>query len=439
MTILAYGLNYRTASIELRERVAFPEESIASAVSQVVTDIRGLREAALLSTCNRTELYCALEPSAEPEIAEWLSDHRDISAHELSAVTYQHWDQDAAKHQIRVASGLDSQVLGEPQILGQIKTAYEIARQSGTLGPELNLLSQVILRTAKEVRTQTAIGKNPISVAYAAVQLAQQIFTDLGKKSALLLGAGETIDLVAEYLRAQNLAHIGIANRTLANAEVLAAKYGAEAMQLSDISSRLAEFDIVIASTGSTLPVVGKGAVEAAIKQRRRKPIFMVDIAVPRDIEAEVGSLPDVYLYSIDDLTQIIEENMQQRRVAAASAEAFVLDGASHYQRERRVQLGQSVLTSFRSQAQSLQNAELEHALKDLENGTPPEEVLSRLSRNLTNKLIHAPTMAIRNASAEGQADLLEYCRTIFGLSTEGQAGVPDDAQNQKPLETDKH
>lgn len=419
MTILAYGLNYRTASIELRERVAFPQESVADAVSQVVADVRGVREAAILSTCNRTELYCAVEPQAESEITAWLSDHRSIPTRELEAVTYQYWDQDAAKHQIRVASGLDSQVLGEPQILGQIKDAYETARRNGALGPELNLLSQVILRTAKEVRTQTEIGKNPISVAFAAVQLAQQIFTDLATKSALLLGAGETIDLVAEHLRGQGITQLAIANRTLANAEVLATKYNAEAMQLTDIPSRLADFDIVIASTGATLPVVGKGAVEAAIKQRRHKPIFMVDIAVPRDIEAEVGHLPDVYLYSIDDLTQIIEENMQQRRVAAADAESYVLSGAQQYQRERRVQLGQSVLTQFRNQAASLQKAELDRALKDMAKGVEPEKVLQRLSHNLTNKLIHAPTMAIRNASAEGQADLLEYCRTIFALSAD--------------------
>jgi glutamyl-tRNA reductase len=419
MTILAYGLNYRTASIELRERVAFPQESVADAVSQVVADVRGVREAAILSTCNRTELYCAVEPQAESEITAWLSDHRSIPTRELEAVTYQYWDQDAAKHQIRVASGLDSQVLGEPQILGQIKDAYETARRNGALGPELNLLSQVILRTAKEVRTQTEIGKNPISVAFAAVQLAQQIFTDLATKSALLLGAGETIDLVAEHLRGQGITRLAIANRTLANAEVLATKYNAEAMQLTDIPNRLADFDIVIASTGATLPVVGKGAVEAAIKQRRHKPIFMVDIAVPRDIEAEVGHLPDVYLYSIDDLTQIIEENLQQRRIAAADAETYVLSGAQQYQRERRVQLGQSVLTQFRNQAASLQRAELDRALKDMAKGVEPEEVLQRLSHNLTNKLIHAPTMAIRNASAEGQADLLEYCRTIFALSAD--------------------
>ena len=419
MTILAYGLNYRTASIELRERVAFPEESLPVAVGQMVDEVSGVREAAILSTCNRTELYCALEAGKEPDLAGWLSARREIAVDELEAVTYQHWDQDAAKHQIRVAAGLDSQVLGEPQILGQVKIAYEIARRSGTLGPELNLLSQVILHTAKEVRTHTDIGENPISVAFAAVQLAQQIFADLSTKRALLLGAGETIDLVAEHLRSKGVNHIGIANRTLANAEVLATKHSGEAMQLTDISERLADFDIVIASTGSSLPVVGKGTVEAAVKQRRRKPIFMVDIAVPRDIEVGVGELPDVYLYSIDDLTQIIEENMQQRRIAAADAEVFVLDGATQYQRERRLQLGQSLLTSFRSQATDMQQTELARALKDLEKGLPAEQILKRLSHNLTHKLIHAPTLAIRNASAEGRSDLLEYFRTLFDLPPE--------------------
>lgn len=435
MTILAYGLNYRTASIELRERVAFPEESVGDAIHQVVEEVRGVREAAILSTCNRTELYCAVDPGSDPDITSWLSNHRDIHADELEGVAYRYWDQDAAKHQIRVAAGLDSQVLGEPQILGQIKTAYDIARQSGTLGPELNLLSQVILRTAKEVRTQTEIGKNPISVAFAAVQLAQQLFSDLTNKSALLLGAGETIDLVAEHLSGHNIAKLGIANRTIANAEVVANKYDAEAMQLTDIPNRLAEFDIVIASTGSPLPVVGKGAVEAAIKQRRRKPIFMVDIAVPRDIEAEVGTLPDVYLYSIDDLTQIIEENMRERRSAAQEAEIYVIDGASHFQRERRVQLSKSVLTSFRDQALATQSNELERALKDLQRGIPAEEVLARHSRNLTNKLIHAPTMAIRNASAEGQADLLEYCRMIFGLPPE----ISDETETTSASDNEQH
>jgi glutamyl-tRNA reductase len=423
MTILAYGLNYRTASLELRERIAFPESEVRAALRQVVADVDAVQEAAILSTCNRTELYCALKPGTDPDLSHWLSSQRAIQVDELEAVAYHHWDADAAKHQIRVACGLDSQVLGEPQIMGQVKTAYALARDTGTLGPELNLLSQIILRTAKEVRTQTDIGRNPISVAYAAVAMAQQIFNNLTDKRALLVGAGETIDLVAEHLRGQGIGGIAIANRTLANAELLAAKYNAEAMQLTDVAERLAEFDVVISSTGASLPVIGKGAVEAAIKQRRHKPIFMVDIAVPRDIEVEVGELPDVYLYSIDDLSQIIETNLAQRRDAAQEAETFIVQGAQHYQRERRVQLSQEVLTQFRNQAKATQEDELARAVKDLQRGTDPEEVLARLSHNLTNKLIHTPTSAIREASAEGRTEFLEFCRTLFGL---------DESQNKE-------
>ncbi len=416
MSILAYGLNYRTASIELRERIAFPEDAVQDALHQVTRDVHGVAEAAIISTCNRTELYCALHPEAEPDLADWLSKHRPVHPDELAGAVYQHWDVDAAKHLMRVASGLDSQVLGEPQILGQVKSAYELARVSGTLGPELNLLSQISLRTAKHVRTQTDVGRNPISVAYAAVSLAQQIFADLHTKSALLLGAGETIGLVADHLQSQNLGHMAIANRTLANAERLAAKYGAHAMQLTDVAAHLAEFDIVITSTGSSLPVVGKGAVEAAIKQRRRKPIFMVDIAVPRDIEPEVADLPDVYLYSIDDLTEIVEGNLQQRREAALHAEQFVLEGSALYLRERRITQDKTLLRAFRTQAQQLQAAEYEKARKDLARGVDPEQVLSRFGNNLTNKLIHAPTIAMREASAEGHTDLLDTLRTLYRL-----------------------
>ena len=415
MSILAYGLNYRTASVELRERVAFPEDAVRDALLQVKR-IAGVSEAAIISTCNRTELYCAIAPEAEQQLTDWLAQHRPVSADELHDAAYKHWDQDAARHQIRVASGLDSQVLGEPQIMGQVKAAYETARTAGTLGPELNLLSQITLRTAKEVRTQTEIGRNPISVAYAAVTLAQQLFSDLKSKRALLLGAGETISLVADHLHSQGIGKQAIANRTLANAEILAAKYDAEAMQLTDIADRLAEFDIVIASTGSSLPVVGKGAVEVAIKQRRRRPIFMVDIAVPRDIEPEVGSLPDVYLYSIDDLTQIIEANIAQRRSAAENAENYVHEGTRLYVRETRIQRDRELLRAFRDQAKDIQEAELERARKDLTRGTDPDRVLERLSNSLTNKLIHTPTLAIREASADGRTDILDFMRKLYDV-----------------------
>ncbi len=427
MSILAYGLNYRTASVELRERVAFPEDYVTDALIQVKRDVAGVQEAAIISTCNRTELYCALHPEAEPDLAAWLSRYRPVSTSELQDASYTHWDQDAARHQIRVAAGLDSQVLGEPQIMGQVKAAYETARACGTMGPELGLLSQIILRTAKEVRTQTDIGRNPISVAYAAVSLAQQIFSDLSSKRALLLGAGETIGLVAEHLASQGIGHMAIANRTLVNAELLAAKYEADYMQLTDVAERLAEFDIVIGSTGSSLPIVGKGAAEAAIKLRRRRPIFMVDIAVPRDIEAGVGELPDVYLYTIDDLSAIIEGNIAQRRQAAASAETFVHEGAKLFLRESRVQKDQALLRAFRDQAKTIQAESLSRAKKDLQRGTDPERVLERLSNDLTNKLIHAPTMAIRDASADGRADLLDYLRVLYDVDTD-----PDQIKNQE-------
>ena len=425
MSILAYGLNYRTASVELRERVAFLEDDIHDALRQVQIDVPAVREAAIVSTCNRTELYCALHPEAEPDLAHWLAKYRPVSILELDGATYKHWDQDAAKHQIRVASGLDSQVLGEPQIMGQVKAAYEAARVSGTLGPELNLLSQIILRTAKQVRSRTEIGRNPVSVAYAAVSLAQQIFSDLKQKSALLLGAGETIGLVADHLASQGIGKMAIANRTLLNAELLASKYDAKAMQLTDVAENLAEYDIVITSTGSSLPIIGKGAVEAAIKHRRHRPMFMVDIAVPRDIEPEVGELPDVYLYCIDDLSQIIEGNIQQRREAAETAESFVQEGARLYLRESRVKKDQALLRAFRDQAKEIQVEELERATKELQRGTDPARVLERLSNNLTNKLIHAPTVAIRDASAEGRSDLLEYLRTLYGVEEDANAPPP--------------
>ena len=416
MAILAYGVSYRTAPVEFRERIAFPEENLGETLKEATRAIPSVSEAAIISTCNRTELYLAMDPNQEHGVVSWLADARAIQPEELYEVAYSHWDQDAARHLIRVAAGLDSQVLGEPQIMGQVKSAYETARSAGTLGPELSLLSQVTLSAAKRVRTDTDIGRNPVSVAYAAVVMAQQIFTDLRDTRAILLGAGDTIRRVAEHLTEIGVAGLAIANRTLTNAEALAARFDALPLQLTDVAAHLADYDIVIASTGSSLPVVGKGALEAAVKQRRHKPIFVVDIAVPRDVEPEAADLPDVYLYTIDDLTEIIEENVRSRREAAESAEELVADGASHYLRERRAHHGQALLRSFREQAADVQEAELARALKDLKKGEDPEAVLRAFSRGLTNKLIHTPTTAIRNAAAEGRADLLDYLKTLYHL-----------------------
>jgi glutamyl-tRNA reductase len=416
MSILAYGLNYRTASLDLRERIAFPEEKLAHALKSVTNDISGVSEVAIVSTCNRTEFYCAADPNSAAEISRWLAETRLITLDELENASYRYWDNDAAQHIIRVASGLDSQMLGEPQIMGQVKSAYDIARSSGTIGPELNLLSRITLKTAKQIRSETGIGNNPISIAYAAVSMASKIFADLGTKKALLLGAGETIGLVADHLAAKNIGAMTIANRTLANAQVLATRYNADSIQLTDVAQTLHEFDIVIASTGSSLPVLGKGAVEAAIKKRKRRPMFMVDIAVPRDIEAEVAELPDAYLYTIDDLTEIVERNLAQRQVAASEAESIVAKGAKDFQREKRVQQDKDLLTSFRTQANEIRETEVARALRELAKDGDAEAAILRLSQNLTNKLIHPATAAMREASAENRRDLLGYLSTIYAL-----------------------
>jgi glutamyl-tRNA reductase len=330
---------------------------------------------------------------------------------------------------IRVAAGLDSQMLGEPQIMGQVKAAYELARKTGTLGPELDLLSRMTMQTAKDIRSRTDIGRNPISVAYAAVSLATQIFADLKTKRALLLGAGDTISLVAEHLAAKGIAGMAIANRTLANAQVLAAKYDAAAMQLSDVASELANYDVVISSTASSLPVLGKGAVEAAIKKRKRKPIFMVDIAVPRDIESEVADLPDVYLYTIDDLSNIVQTNMEQRQHAAKGAEVIVDMGTERYERERRIHDEKALLKGLRDQAERTRIAELDKALGTLERTGDAQAAMTLLSKSLTNKLIHPPTAAIRTASADGKTELVEQLREAYQLPAD-TAGESEDQSN---------
>jgi len=416
MAILAYGLNYRTAPIELRERISMPEEGLPGFLQSIKSWIPSLSEVAILSTCNRTELYCALDPADENRVHTWLAHSRPVTLDELAGAGYRHWDQDAARHLIRVASGLDSQILGEPQILGQVKTAYEIARSEGLLGPALNLLSQVSLQTAKRVRTDTDIGRNPVSVASTAVQLAKQIFADLASKTTLLVGAGDTITLVAEHLRAQGVSRIAVANRTLAHAESLAGTFSGEALELTDIPSQLHRFDIVISSTGSPLPIIGKGAVEAAIRQRRRRPMFMVDLAVPRDIEAEVAELPDVYLYAIDDLSTIVEENTRARTDAASAAQDLVDAGAQQYLREFRAHEGQHLLRQFRNRADDLAAQEVERAKLDLARGVNPDVVMEQLARAITNKLIHQPTVAIRNATAEGHTELIDYLKSLYEL-----------------------
>ena len=416
MAILAYGINYRTAPLTLREQLAFPAEVLSEALQDLRSNVAEVDEAAILSTCNRTELYCAVNNTDSSSLRRWLAGHRQLAANDFDDHIYAHWEQDAASHIIRVAAGLDSQVLGEPQIMGQMKTAWEQARASGAMGPELNLLSDLSLNVAKRIRTVTDIGKNPVSVAYASVSLAKTIFADLTQTKALLVGAGETIELVAEHLANQGIGGLAVANRSLPNARAVAEKHAGRALQLTDIGDVLHQYDMVISSTGSSLPVLGKGTVEAALRKRKQRPMFMVDIAVPRDIEAETAELRDVYLYTIDDLTQIIEQNNAERLKAAQGAESFVQEGAEEFVKKRRLQEAGNVLATLRQQAGETQDTELERALQAFAKSGDAEAAMAMLARNLTNKLMHAPTQALRDASAEGRTDLVDFLRSAYRL-----------------------
>ncbi|PVZ15940.1 MULTISPECIES: glutamyl-tRNA reductase [unclassified Pseudomonas] len=421
MAFLALGINHKTASVDVRERVAFTPEQLVDALQQLCRHTES-REAAILSTCNRSELYLEQESPAAEAVLRWLADYHQLSVEELKASAYVHQDDDAVRHMMRVASGLDSLVLGEPQILGQMKSAYAVAREAGTVGPLLGRLFQATFNAAKQVRTDTAIGENPVSVAFAAVSLARQIFSDLQRSQALLIGAGETITLVARHLHEQGVKRIVVANRTLERASLLAEEFGARAVLLSDIPQELAGSDIVISSTASQLPILGKGAVESALKLRKHKPIFMVDIAVPRDIEPEVGELEDVYLYSVDDLHEVVAENLKSRQGAAQAAEDMVAAGVGEFMGRLRGLAAVDVLRAYRQQAERLRDDELQKAQRALANGASAEQALALLARGLTNKLLHAPSVQLKKFSAEGRVEALATAQELFALNE----GSPD-------------
>lgn len=418
MDLLAIGINHNTAPISLREKVAFAPEQLSAALQEVKTTA-DLREIAILSTCNRTELYCATKSRDAEPVARWLCDYHDIVRPELESSFYTHWDGDAVSHLMRVAVGLDSMLLGEPQILGQLKTAFATAQSAGTLGPLLNRLSQRTYSIAKKVRTNTAIGENPVSVAYAAATLAGQIFADIGTCNALFIGAGETIELVSRHLINAGLQNLVVANRTLDRALDLTSRIGGKAVSLSEIGTHLVDTDILIASTASQLPLLGKGAVESALKQRRHKPIFMVDLAVPRDIEPEVGELADIFLYSIDDLQEIVQENLRNREDAAIEAESLISQGVSDFSHEYRSLGAVNVLVNFRQKHDRLKDEELNKALHLLKQGGKPDVLLKQLANRLTNKMIHTPSIQLKKAGAEGRIELLDSARELFDLDDE--------------------
>lgn len=419
MRFLALGINHKTAPVALRERVAFSPSQIEEA-SQQLRAHQSIKEAAIISTCNRTEVYTLVESGDARPLMTWLSEFHRLSFDEVARHSYVHEDQSAIGHLMRVASGLDSMVLGEPQILGQIKDAYDLAKQNSLLGSGLEQLFQQVFATAKRVRTETGIGTNPVSVAYAAVSLAQKIFTDLRDSSALLIGAGETIELVARHLRQAGVQKMVIANRTVEKAQCLADEIQGEAVTLSAIPDQLVKADIVISSTAAPLPILGKGMVERALKLRRHKPIFMVDIAVPRDIEPQVDELDDVFLFTVDDLQEVIDENLAARREAAEQAEKLISTSVQEFMRSLRVRDAGRMIGEFRQNAQRLAEAELQVALSQLSQGQDAQEVLHKLCRSLTNKWLHHPTLKIREASAENRGDLLTAAAELLNL----QAGL---------------
>ena len=416
MKLFAFGINHTTAPVQIREQAAFAPEKLGEALSDI-TSSGAANEATILSTCNRTELYCTLEQDQDGKAIEWFCDYHRLTNSQIQPYLYRHPGELAAKHAFRVASGLDSLVLGEPQILGQMKDAFAQAHKAGATGKLLNRLFQQTFSVAKQVRTNTTIGASAVSVAFAAVSLARQIFSDLSSKNVLLIGAGDMIDLCARHLTEQGIKHMIVANRTLERAELLAANFNAEAITLMEMPARLAEADIVIASTASQLPILGKGAVERAVKQRKHRPMFMVDIAVPRDIEPEVAELDDVYLYSVDDLKDVVQENMHSRMQAAKEAEKIIDMRVTQFMQWVGSLDAVPTIRALRDNSDGIREAELKRAEAKLASGADPHEVLQQLAHALTNKLTHAPSAELSKASHEGDVTLLDAARRLFNLS----------------------
>ena len=424
MRLLAIGINHSTANVELREQLAFAPDVMDTALPSLLAwlsaanaepGVECTAEAVIVSTCNRTELIVSTEQEAEAVII-WLGQFKELPVEQLSEHIYIHENQEALRHLIRVAGGLDSMILGEPQIFGQMKSSYAVSRQLNAIGVELEPAFQRVFAVAKKVRSDTAIGENPVSVAFAAVTLAQRIFADLSSVAVLLVGAGDTIELVAQHLMNSGAKDVVVANRTLDRAQALAGRLNAKAIMLSEVPEALSDFDIVISSTASQLPVLGKGAVEAALKSRKRRPIFMVDIAVPRDIEPQVADLPDVYLYTVDDLRDIIDHNVRLRVAEADKATEIIDAGVEEFVLWRRSRGATDLVVSYRNNIEALRDEELERALQLLQAGKSAEEALTALARALTQKIMHQPTVEMRNAAGLKNTSLLESAKKLFGL-----------------------
>jgi len=416
MQIFTFGINHQTAPLAIRERVAFHAESIVQALHDLAGQ-RPVKEAAILSTCNRTEIYCNTQ---EPQQAiQWLAEYHQLKPQAIEPYLYTLPQNQAVKHAFRVASGLDSMVIGEAQILGQMKQAVKTAEKAGTLGLLLHKLFQSTFSVAKEVRTATEIGASSVSMAAASVRLAERIFPTLHEQNVLFIGAGEMIELCATYFAAQKPKHITVANRTLERAKLLAQRFGGTAITLTELPDQLSNYDIIVTSTGSPLPILGKGLVERSIKARKHRPIFMVDLAVPRDIESEVAELDDVFLYTVDDLGHIVQEGMESRQTAVVQAEAIIdtsVESFMHWMESRELV---PTIRALRDNAERYRRHELERAQRLIAKGEDPQQVLEQMSRALINKFLHVPTHALTHADGADREQLVALLSRLYSIHLE--------------------
>jgi glutamyl-tRNA reductase len=413
MSLYTIGLNHVTAPLEVRERVTFGPDVLGDALRDL-TGGRRAREAAIVSTCNRTEVYFRGEEPAR--VAQWLEGFHSLPDGALASHLYTLPHDKAVTHAFRVAAGLDSMVLGEPQILGQMKQAVRVAEAAGSLGLVLNRLFQRTFAVAKDVRTNTDIGSASISMAAAAVKLAERIFPSLCDQRLLLVGAGEMIELAATHFVGRGPKSVTVANRTMERGEALADRFGAGAITLAELPERLSQFDIVVTCTASTLPILGKGLLERAIRERRHAPMFIVDLAVPRDVEPEAASLPDIFLYSVDDLSEIVKGNLVIRREAVEEAEGMIAEQTRHFLQWLEGRAVVPTISALNAHHDALRAAELERARRMLAGGAAPEAVLEALARGLTNKLLHAPLAALNQAGDAERAELIALLQRVYKL-----------------------
>ena len=412
MHLISIGLNHTTAPIEIRERAAVAADHLEDALTDIAKH-SAIEEATILSTCNRTEVYCQLpEPNSEV-VSDWLCGFHQLKKEEVKPYLYTFPGHQAVNHAFRVASGLDSMVIGEPQILGQMKNAFATAHKNGNTGKVLNRLFQTTFSVAKDIRTNTDIGSHAVSIAYAAVALSKQIFSDISQQTVLLVGAGETIELVCRHLHSQGVTKIIVANRTLSRAEYLAKEFNAQAISLDELPTRLKDADMVLSSTASTLPILGKGAFESALKARKNKPMFVVDLAVPRDVEPQVNELNNIYLYTVDDLAQVVIENVASRKQAAIEAEKIVVHQSAQFMHWFNNLHSIPTIRQLRDHTSKLAEFELKNAQKRLQAGESPDTVLQQFAHALSQKFMHDPTESLKQSHDE---DLLRATRELFGL-----------------------